>query len=127
MTVCITSDQGQILGLRWWNSRTQVDLTASDWVSPCESFRFAKAAQQEFACYWGGVRLGKGQEVLHRGVRLFFALCISPRMVVRGATFFINGSQTAVHTSADAHLTLQSSRIINAYAPASFKPRSEEN
>lgn len=108
MTICTTSDQGNIFGLQWWNSQTQVDLTASGWASPCKSFSVAKATRQEWACYWGGFRIGGGQEVVYRRVRLFIALGIAPRMKIRGATFFTYGNQAAIEVSAAAQLILES-------------------
>jgi hypothetical protein len=106
MTIRITSDHGQLFGLKWWNSQTQVDLTASVWTSPCESFHFVQATRQDSASYWGGTRLGQGQELIYQGVRLFFALGIAPCMKVCGVCFFTREDRTAIKVASGGRMHL---------------------
>ena len=102
----ITSDHGQILGLKWWNSQTQVDITASAWDSPCKSFTISKAFRQQNASYWGGFQVGEAAEVKYKGLELFFALCVKPCMKVFGAAWLLIGSQVAIKVERGAELVL---------------------
>jgi hypothetical protein len=56
----ITSDYGQIFGLKWFNTIQQIDLTAKKFDSPCGRFSIAKAVKQSApSTYWGGCDMGR--------------------------------------------------------------------